>query len=85
MERATGLGGVFLPARDVSARDPAAGYAAHPGAAPGAADRDALLAQPRAAGIAAETRAERDGPHGRRARIHHPKGAPVEPRQPPAP
>jgi catechol 2,3-dioxygenase-like lactoylglutathione lyase family enzyme len=49
------------------------------------ADLDAMLAQLSAAGIAAQTRAEWDGPHGRFARIHDPEGNPVELWQPPAP
>ena len=47
-------------------------------------DLDGLLARLRAAGIAAETRAEWDGPHGRFARIHDPEGNPVELWEPPA-
>ncbi|MFC3078062.1 VOC family protein [Phenylobacterium terrae] len=42
-------------------------------------DLDALLAQLRAAGIDAETRAEWDDPQvGRFARIHDPEGNPIE-------
>jgi catechol 2,3-dioxygenase-like lactoylglutathione lyase family enzyme len=47
-------------------------------------DLDGLLARLEEAGIAAETRAEWDGPHGRFARIHDPEGNPVELWQPPA-
>jgi glyoxylase I family protein len=47
-------------------------------------DLDALLAQLRSAGIAAETRAEWDTPEtGRFARIHDPEGNPIELWQPP--
>ncbi len=46
-------------------------------------DLDAMLAQLRAAGIDAETRAEWDSPEvGRFARIHDPEGNPVELWQP---
>lgn len=48
-------------------------------------DLDGLLAQLAAADIAAETRAEWDGPHGRFARIHDPEGNPVEPWEPATP
>ena len=47
-------------------------------------DLDALCARLEAAGIAVETRpGERDGAHGRFARIHDPEGNPVGLRQPP--
>lgn len=41
-------------------------------------DLDAMLAQLRAAGIAAETRPEWDSEVGRFARIHDPEGNPIE-------
>ncbi|MEM9783075.1 MAG: VOC family protein [Pseudomonadota bacterium] len=41
-------------------------------------DLDGLVAKLEAAGIAAERRAEWDGPHGRFARIHDPDGNAVE-------
>lgn len=41
-------------------------------------DLDAVIARCAEAGVAAETRAEWDGPHGRFARIHDPEGNPVE-------
>ena len=41
-------------------------------------DLDALVRALEDAGIAAERRAEWDGPHGRFARIHDPEGNPVE-------
>lgn len=47
-------------------------------------DLDALLARLKVFGIAAETREEWDGPHGRFARIHDPEGNPVELWQPPS-
>lgn len=48
---------------------------------------DSLLARLRAAGIAAETRADwdGDGSYGRFARIHDPEGTPIELWEPPAP
>lgn len=49
------------------------------------ADLDAMLAQLRAAGIKAETRAELDSPEaGRFARIHDPEGKPIDLWQPAA-
>jgi len=48
-------------------------------------DLDAMLAQLRAAGIEAETRAEWDDPaYGRFARINDPEGNPIELWQPPS-
>lgn len=47
-------------------------------------DLDGMLAALAGRGIAAETRAEWDGPWGRFARIHDPEGNPLELWQPPA-
>lgn len=48
-------------------------------------DLDEMLVQLAAAGIAAETRADWDGPWGRFARIHDPEDNPVELWEAPAP
>lgn len=41
-------------------------------------DLDAMIAPLNAAGVAAETRAEWDGPAGRFARLRNPEGDPIE-------